>query len=95
MHNANEYLYDSTIDDPFLNDIASQIIKKVGKKSDKYIAGYILKLVQMGYTYKHDIDIFGDSDRHCFPVCLSYLHEGDCEDGAIMGAGLSKLCGLD
>lgn len=91
----DEYYYDPTLDDPFLNQLASEILKKIGKKSDKYKAGYILKLVQMGYTYKHDSELFGVEDKHGYPVCTSYLHLGDCEDGAILGAGLSKLCGLD
>lgn len=87
--------YIPTIDDPFMIELAGNIMKKVGKRSQKYRAGYILKLVQMGYTYSLDRKTYGDRERYQFPVCTSFLHIGDCEDGAYLGAGLSKLCGID
>lgn len=87
--------YAMTLDDNFLNELASNINKKIGNKSDKYKAGYILKLVQSGYTYQSDYETFGQKDQRAFPLCTSYLHIGDCEDGAMLGAGLSQLLGLD
>lgn len=83
------------IDDPFLIELADNINKKIGNKSDGYKARYILKLVQFGYTYRRDVKTYGDAERWAFPVCTSLLHIGDCEDGQLLGAGLSKLCGLD
>ena len=58
-----------TLDDSFLSELASNIDKKIGKKSDKYKAGYILKLVQSGYTYRSDTDTYGQVDYRAFPVC--------------------------
>ena len=87
--------YQMTLDDPYLIQLAQQINIKTRGKSAKYKAGYILKLVQMGYTYQKDRKTYGVDEKYQFPVCTSYLHIGDCEDGALLGVGLSKLCGLD
>lgn len=95
IRSSQNYKYDATIDDPFMIELASEINKKIGNKSDKYKAGYILKLVQHGYTYQSDTKTYGSSDKNQFPVCTSLIHIGDCEDGAFLGAGLSTLCGLD
>lgn len=84
-----------TVDDPFMKAIADQIMKKTEGKSDKYRAGYILKVAQCLYTYKHDDEVYGKPDVWQFPVCTAYLRTGDCEDGSFFGACLSHLCGLD
>lgn len=83
-----------TPDDPWIQELAVELEKKIGNKSDKYKAGYILKLVQYGYKYQSDTKTFGE-ERWAFPVCTAYLHAGDCEDGALLGASLSYLLGLD
>ena len=93
--NNDTYKYQMTLDDPFMVELAENINKKIGNKSDKYKAGYILKLVQMGYTYRSDSKTYGVAEKYQFPVCTSYLHIGDCEDGQLLGVGLCKLCGLD
>jgi hypothetical protein len=42
-----------------MKELAKNIMKKVGRHSKKYIAGYILKMVQMGCTYKLDKNTYG------------------------------------
>ena len=95
MKKGAYWSYAPQIDDPFMHELANNILAKVGKKSNRYIAGYILQLVQYGYTYRSDKDTYGDTEKWAFPVCTSLLHIGDCEDGSLLGAGLSKLCGID
>ena len=85
----------ATVHDPFMKAIASQILEKTKGKSDRYRAGYILKVAQCIYTYESDKDIYGQTDRWQFPICTAYIRTGDCEDGSFIGAGLSYLCGLD
>ena len=84
-----------TIDDPWLKELAKEVEEQCKGKSDKYKAGYILKIAQCIYTYEKDQKIYGQADRWQFPVCTAYLRTGDCEDGSFIGAGLSHLCGLD
>lgn len=84
-----------TLDDKFMIQLADELNKKIGNKSDKYKAGYILKLVQSGYTYQSDYKTYGKTDQRAFPVCTSLIHVGDCEDGAMLGAGLCQLMGID
>ena len=84
-----------TINDPWLIELSKIVDKECEGKSDRYKAGYILAITQCLYTYKKDVDTYGQTDRWQFPVCTAYLRTGDCEDGAFFGAGLSKLCGLD
>lgn len=84
-----------TLDDPWLRELAGNIEKKIGRKSDRYKAGYILKLTQYAYRYKRDIDTYGVSEKWAFPVCTAYLRVGDCEDGTLLGAGLSHLLGIE
>ena len=84
-----------TIDDPWLKELAQEVDKACEGKSDRYKAGYILKIAQCIYTYESDKKVYNETDRWQFPVCTAYLRHGDCEDGAFIGAGLSLLCGLD
>lgn len=93
--NSSIYEYASTIDDPFMIELAQALKDKIGNRSDRYKANYILKMVQSGVTYRKDSITYGNSERYAFPVCTSYLHIGDCEDSALLGAGLSKKLGLD
>lgn len=85
----------SVVNDPWMQFLAKELDAKIGKRSDCYKAGYILKLVQYGYRYQKDSKTYGVTERWAFPVCTAYLHVGDCEDGALLGAGLSYLLGLD
>lgn len=87
--------YVPTPDDQFMKKLADNVMAKIGNRSDKYKAGYILKLTQFAYTYTSDIQQYGVNERWAFPVCLGYLRRGDCEDGAVFGCTLSILCGLD
>lgn len=92
---GTQWEYAPVIDDPWMKELADNVMKKIGKKSDRYRANYILHLVQYAYTYEKDKETYGTSEKWAFPVCTGFLHVGDCEDGALLGAGLSKLCGLD
>ena len=83
------------IDDPWMRELAKEIDEACKGKSERYKAGYILKIAQCIYTYKSDKKIYEEIDRWQYPVCTAYLRTGDCEDGTFIGAGLSYLCGLD
>lgn len=88
-------MYCPTIDDPIMKELANNITRICNGKSDRYKASYILSLVQQGYRYQSDTKTYGKSEKFAFPVCTMYLKKADCEDGAFLGASLSKLCGLD
>lgn len=84
-----------SINDEWMKELARLVNERCVGKSDKYKAKYILKIAQCIYSYEHDSKVYGKNDVWQFPVCTAYLRTGDCEDGALFGAGLSKLCGLD
>lgn len=92
---GTQWNYGPAIDDPFMQKLADDVMMIISKKSDRYKAGFILRLTQYLYTYQKDIQTYGDSERYAFPVCTAYLRVGDCEDGALFGASLSRICGLD
>lgn len=92
---GTQWTYAPTINDMFMLELVSDLERKIGKRSDSYKAGYILKMVQYGYRYHDDAKTYGTSEKWAFPVCTCAGHIGDCEDGALLGACLSKLMGLD
>lgn len=87
--------YANCQDDPWLKDLAHTVMQRTKGRSDRYKANYILHLTQYAYTYQKDMKTYGTSEKWAFPVCTGYLHIGDCEDGALFGASLSRACGLD
>lgn len=84
-----------TIDDEVLKEIVRQMESRIGKRSDRYKARYILSFVQMAIRYSKDGATYGVSEKYAFPCCTLHLRQGDCEDMALLGAGLSRLMGLD
>lgn len=92
---GTQWNYGPVIDDPFMQKIADDVIMLTIDKSERYKAGFILRLTQCLYTYQKDTKTYGVSEKYAFPVCTAYMKVGDCEDGALFGASLSKLCGLD
>lgn len=93
--NTKNYCYGGTLDDPVLKELADSIMYIADGRSNRWMAGFILALVQQNCTYRTDYETFGDSERYAFPICAMYLRGNDCEDSAYWGCALSRLCGLD
>lgn len=91
---SKRYIYEGTLDDPVLAELAGCIMEATRGRSERWRAGFILALVQQNVTYRSDSDTYGVSERYAFPVCALYLRAGDCEDSAYLGCALSRLCGI-
>jgi len=89
---STEWHYCPTIDDPYLMNIANQIMLK--SKTDKGRSKLALAFVQQTIRYTKDTAL-GEEEVFQLPFCALDRKKGDCEDFAFAIAGICQLCGID
>lgn len=87
--------YFGTIDDPVIAQIAEDFNDLFKFKSDKFKAHCLQAMIQQNVAYVSDNVRFGIDNCWCFPIRTLITKHGDCEDSALLYAGLAHLIGID
>lgn len=91
----NNLQYFATLDDPVIKQIAEDFDELCRRKSLDYKIHCLQAMIQQNVKYVSDSKRFGMENCWCFPVRTLVTKCGDCEDSALLYAGIAANLGLD
>ena len=83
-----------TYEDPYIDELVTQIQSQCVGKTDVYIANVMLAFTQY-IEYMYDSDSVGQEEYWKYPLETLFEENGDCEDTSFLFCALAKNAGYD